>query len=327
MEEWKKIQSKNFHSLKSLADFLLLDEKNRSLLAWDRPFPLQLPIRLAEKIPKNSLDDPIARQFLPLKEESISHPNFTLNPNQEEPPIGCSKLLHKYKGRVLLVTTGACTMNCRFCFRQNFPYSTYSAPLENEIAYIEKDSSIHEVILSGGDPLSLSDRYLASLLDQISAISHIRLIRFHTRFPIGIPERISPAFLQILESCQKQIVFVIHTNHPHELDREVLASLKKIQKSGVSLLSQTVLLSKVNDNIETLKELFLLLSENGVIPYYLHQLDPVAGGMHYNVKETDGLNLIESLQKEIPGYALPTYVKEVPFAPSKLPVKNLILTS
>ena len=320
MENWKRIQQGNFHSLKEVADFLLLDEKNRSHLAFDRPFPLQIPRRLAEKIPKNTLDDPIARQFLPLKEENSVDPNFTLNPNQEAPPSGCSKLLHKYEGRVLLVTTGACTMHCRFCFRQNFPYTTYSAPLDNELAYIQNDPSIHEVILSGGDPLSLSDTYLTSLLEKLSAIAHVKLIRFHTRFPVGIPERITESFLRMLESCPKQVIFVIHTNHSQELDQDVLFALKKIQKTGTSVLSQTVLLAKVNDHMETLKELFLLLATNGIIPYYLHQLDPVSGGMHYEVDSQKGLQLIESLRKKIPGYALPTYVREVPFAPSKLPV-------
>lgn len=202
-------------------------------------------------------------------------------------------------------------MHCRYCFRQNYPYAPFQSGLSQELAWIGQDPSIKEVILSGGDPLSLNNDSLQEILHSICAISHVERIRFHTRFPIGIPERIDEAFLSLLEACTKQIWFIIHCNHPRELDLDVLTALKKIQKLGIPVLNQSVLLKGINDCIDTLQALCEKLTANGIIPYYLHQLDRVERAAHFEVSKTQGRQLIQELTLRLSGYAVPKYVQEI----------------
>src|SRR3990167_3963712 len=215
---WREIQKKNFTRVEPLADFLALAPSRRRQLLTGPRFPLNLPIRLAEKMEKDTLDDPIFRQFVPLQEETIPTPGFVSEPLQDQQFRNTPKLLQKYQGRALLLTTSACAMNCRFCFRQNFPYEKETLGFAEEIAYLQKDPTLSEVILSGGDPLSLSDELLQELFTSLDAIPHLQRIRFHTRFPLGIPERIDDSFLTVLAASSKQIFFTIHCNHPRELD-------------------------------------------------------------------------------------------------------------
>lgn len=306
--DWRKIQKTNFHNLSKLASYLELDP---SKLGSNSQFPLNLPKRLADKIVKGDLNDPILRQFVPLAEENRLIPGFVKDPVQDTSFCHSKKLLQKYEGRALMLTTSACAMNCRFCFRQNFDYEEKST-FEKEVALIRADTNLQEIILSGGDPLSLSDRDLQQLFHKLNSIEHLKIIRFHTRFPIGIPERIDSEFLTMLKNSPKQVVFVIHSNHPKELDEEVLAALKSIQKLGIPILLQTVLLKDVNDNFATLKSLLEKCIYNGIIPYYLHQLDKVEGSAHFEVSEEYGKTLIEQLRGCLPGYAIPTYVSEIP---------------
>jgi EF-P beta-lysylation protein EpmB len=230
------------------------------------------------------------------------------------------KLLQKYQGRSLLVTTKACVMNCRFCFRQNFDYEREDKTFKKELAYLKNDPSISEIILSGGDPLSLSNSHLSELFKELENIPHLKRLRFHTRFPLGIPERLDAELLGLLAGLRFQTVFVIHCNHPAELDETVLAKLKEVQKLGIPVLSQTVLLKNVNDRVEVLKELFERMVDFGIQPYYLHQLDPVEGAAHFEVSEDIGRNLIRELAGMLPGYAVPRYVKEIPNELSKSPL-------
>ncbi|HSX12240.1 MAG TPA: KamA family radical SAM protein [Rhabdochlamydiaceae bacterium] len=305
---WKQIQKQNFTSFRDLFSFLeIKDEKPFHL----KPkFPLNVPRRLAEKIRKNSLDDPILRQFVPLEEETALSSQFKADPVCDQEFRKEKKLLHKYRGRALLLCTSACAMHCRFCFRQNFPYETEQKGFEKELQIIAEDPSLTEIILSGGDPLSLSNKELAQLFSDLSKIPHLKIVRFHTRFPIGIPERIDPEFLTILKQCSLQIFFVVHVNHYLELDNDVLLALKSIRQLGIPLLTQTVLLQGVNDTVCVLKALFEKLIENGIVPYYLHQLDQVQGGMHFEVEQSKGVALMMQLKELLPGYALPKYVKE-----------------
>lgn len=317
---WREIQRKNFTSLAELTSFLeLSSEQSQRLLA--RPsFPLNLPRRLAEKIEKQRLDDPILRQFVPTQQELEQHPEFSSDPVADQLASIEKKCVKKYAGRVLLLTTGACAMHCRYCFRQNYPYTPHQAGLTKELSVIRSDPSVKEVILSGGDPLSLSNRHLATILTELDSIEHVKRIRFHTRFPIGIPERIEPEFLQLLASIQTQIWFVVHSNHPKELDPDVLTAFKQIQKLGIPVLNQWVLLRGVNDDLDTLKELCEKLSDHGIFPYYLHQLDRVEGGAHFEVSEEKGRYLIQELTKQLSGYSVPKYVREIPGEPSKTPL-------
>ena len=321
MIPWREIQKENYNQWKPLVDFLELDEENaRSVLQRSR-FVLNMPRRLATKIEKNNLDDPILRQFVPLREELATSSGFCSDPVGDGFSQKTNKLLHKYVGRALLVCTSACAMHCRYCFRQNFPYATEQKLFEEELEAISQDCTLEEIILSGGDPLSLSDRVLEQLLQDLDAITHVQRIRFHTRFPIGIPERIDDSFLAILSRVKAQLIFVVHINHPRELDEDVTASLKKIQKLGIPVLNQAVLLKGVNDNLLTLKTLFESLVNIGVLPYYLHQLDRVQGAAHFEVDEKIGLSLLEELRTCLPGYAIPQYVREIAGEPSKSIVK------
>ncbi|MCB1075554.1 MAG: KamA family radical SAM protein [Simkania sp.] len=325
MEQWRQIQKNNFRHWKSLAEFLKLD-LDKSFFSHPY-FPLNLPRRLAEKIEKKTLNDPILLQFFPHQKENVASPGFLSDPVEDTSFQKTPRLLKKYEGRVLLIATSACAMHCRFCFRQNYPYNQPPLDFSREIEAIQNDPSIHEVILSGGDPLSLSDQRLATLIEKLATIPHLKLLRFHTRFPIGIPERITSSFLDILEKTRLQTFFLLHTNHPRELDPDVLQAMKKIQRLGIPVLTQTVLIREVNDNTATLKELFLKLAASGIVPYYLHQLDRVQGAAHFEVSREKGLQLIEALRKELPGYAIPTYVQEVPHQKSKTPLTYEALSS
>lgn len=314
---WRQILRQNFTDWQQFADFLELSlEQRQEILAKPR-FTLNVPMRIAGKIAKRQLDDPLLIQFLPIHAENERVEGFVSDPVNDGCFSKTSKLLHKYQGRALLVCTSACAMHCRFCFRQNYDYDTQSSSFENELKQIASDATIHEVILSGGDPLSLSNKTLCSLLESLGKILHVRRIRFHTRFPIGIPERITNEFLAILENSPQQIWFVIHCNHPRELDDEILTKLKQIQKLGIPVLNQAVLLRGVNDNATILKELCERLADHGILPYYLHQLDRVHGTAHFEVSEQEGLQLMQKLAAQLSGYAVPKYVREIAGQPNK----------
>ncbi len=309
---WKEIIRKNFRKWESLADFLELDEKNRSNILPHSPFPLNLPLRLAEKIKKNSPADPILMQFLPTFQETVEKEGFTHDPLEEKSFQKSKKLLQKYQGRVLFLPSSACAMHCRYCFRRHYPYEDSDFSFEKEIEQIQKDPSIFEIILSGGDPLSLDDKKLGDLIRKLTRIEHIKLLRFHTRFPIGIPERIDSSFLSIIDNTDLSIVFVLHINHPKELDNDIKNALRDLQKRGIPILSQTVFLRGINDNLDTLKELSMKLIEFGIVPYYLHQLDPIAGGSHFHASREKGIALLEQFKREMPGYCHFRYVEELP---------------
>lgn len=312
---WRLIQKENFTRIPPLLEFLQISNVSH---VWDDPkFVLNLPRRLAEKIQKNCLDDPILLQFVPLISEKIEATGFVLDPVGDQGFCKTGKILKKYRGRALILTTSACAMHCRFCFRQNFPYVTKLSSFDEEIDFLNNDSTIEEVILSGGDPLSLSDQSLSNLLDRIDPISHIKRIRFHTRFPIGIPERIDDSFLQILKKSSKMIYFVIHCNHPLELDADVIHSFNKIRHLGIPILSQSVLLKGVNDQEQILFDLFQKMVNCGILPYYLHQLDFVIGAQQFAVSDQRALELIQYIEENLSGYAIPRLVREIAGRKSK----------
>lgn len=318
MKDWRQIQKTTFTRLEHLVDFLQLDEENRSQVEFRPNFPVLIPHRLAGKMPKNVLCHPITRQFLPLKEENRLLPGYSTDPLCEESGVRVAPAaLHKYQGRLLLVTSGACAMHCRYCFRQNFSYASPDRFYQQELAYLRANSTIHEVILSGGDPLSLSDERLAFLLEQLDAIEHVKLIRFHSRFPVGIPERIDHDFLALLQQVRQQVVFVLHVNCVEELDTDVLAAMRRLQRHHVPTLAQTVLLRDVNDTPERLHDLLLTCGVNGILPYYLHKLDPVRGAHHFDTTIADGTALLATVRKSLPGYCLPRFVTEQPGQPGK----------
>jgi EF-P beta-lysylation protein EpmB len=307
---WRQIQRDNFTCIHKLAAFLELSTDLQAKLLVTPKFILNLPQRLAQKIGKNTLDDPIFRQFVPLGLELERPLGFMADPVCDKSFLKERTILHKYKGRALWLTSSACAMHCRYCFRQNFPYETTVQDFSAEMAYLQQNSDIKEIILSGGDPLSLGNEALKNLLNAFDAIPHISRIRFHTRFPIGIPERIDDAFLALLSQIKKQIVFIIHCNHASELDQDVTDALRKIRELGIPILNQSVLLKGVNDEEETFLTLCETLVNGGIMPYYLHLLDPVIGSQHFAVTEERGVELIRYVQLRLSGYGVPRLVRE-----------------
>ncbi len=322
---WQQILRTNIHNLEDLLRFLDIpsDVAEKNLLPSPR-FPINIPQRIAQKMQPGTIYDPIFRQFVPITQELESMDGFDKEPVQDCSFKKSPRLLQKYESRALIVTTGACAMNCRFCFRQNYPYhesihnvGDTDVPFSKELEYARKTLNLDEIILSGGDPLSLSNRSLQALFQEIDTIPHIQRIRIHTRFPIGIPERIDDDLCDIFSSSRCQVVFVLHINHIRELDSDIIYHLKKIQRLGIPILSQTVLLQGVNDSVESLVLLMKGLGNIGVIPYYLHQLDKVQGAHHFEVPIEDGKTLIEEMRKVLSGYLVPLYVQEIPGMPGK----------
>ncbi len=314
---WKKKLRKNFTKLDALADYLLLSEEQRALLSRQAPFSLNVPLRLAEKMEKGNIDDPLFKQFVPIEDELITHAAFQPDAVEEKSFRKAGKLLHKYQGRALILCTSACAMHCRYCFRKHFPYETEHKGFSEELLAIEQDPSIHEVILSGGDPLSLSDEILNGLLQNLASMKQVKRVRFHTRFPIGIPERIDEYFLKVIENYPNQIYFVLHINHLNELDQFLFDQLKKLQRLGCILLNQSVLLRGVNDEAIAIQSLCEKLIDHGILPYYIHQLDRVEGAVHFEVSEKLGFQMIKEAARSLPGYGVPKYVREIPGEPYK----------
>jgi EF-P beta-lysylation protein EpmB len=267
--------------------------------------------------------DPLLRQVLPLDAELHAAPGYVADPVGDLAALAGHGLLQKYHGRALLVTTGACAIHCRYCFRREFPYGEQHAGRQafaTALAAIRADSSIAEVLLSGGDPLTLSDRRLAGLLEGLEAIPHVRRVRVHTRLPVVLPERIDAGFLSMWNSLRRvQRVVVIHANHAQELRAavDVQAALGALRASGTTLLNQSVLLRGVNDSIAVLEDLSVALFESGVLPYYLHLLDPVRGAAHFDVPADSARRLHAQLTARLPGYLVPKLVREDPGAASK----------
>lgn len=286
----------------------------------DTGFPLLVPRSYLARIKPGDPDDPLLRQVLPTGAELLRQPGYSEDPVSEQSMNGPKGLIQKYRGRALIVTTGSCAVNCRYCFRRHYPYDSQRLSRDgwqSLYEHIRNDSSIQEVILSGGDPLMLNDRTLASVTQELEAIPHLTTIRFHTRLPVVIPDRICDTLLEWVEACNKQLVFVTHINHPNEIDESLNDALRLLKASGSTLLNQSVLLKNVNDDAETLSRLSRKLFNASVLPYYLHLLDPVQGAGHFDVDEKAGKHLIRELSSELPGYLVPKLAREVPHAPAK----------
>ena len=286
-------------------------------------FPLFVPHAFLARMRRGDATDPLLLQVLPLAAETEPAPGFAADPVGDLTAQSAPGLLQKYAGRALMVTTGACAVHCRYCFRRHFPYAGGPRSLADwapALAALAADASIHEILLSGGDPLTLSDDRLAQLAAALAKVPHLRRLRVHTRLPILIPQRVCDELLEWLTGTRLTPIVVIHANHPAELDDATGAALGRLSDAGVPLLNQAVLLRGVNDQVETLAALSERLIDLRVLPYYLHQLDRVAGAAHFEVPEQEGRRLVKELQARLPGYAVPKYVKEVPGAQGKMPL-------
>ena len=280
-----------------------------------RTFPIRVPRGYIARMNKGDPDDPLLKQVLPLGLELENVTGFVPDPVSDQTAMVAPGILQKYHGRALLITTGACAIHCRYCFRRHFPYTDTRAAWNDwhsSLEYIASNPDITEVILSGGDPLSLSDKRLAELIHEIETIHHVSRLRIHTRLPVVLPERINESLVQILHSSRLTPVMVIHANHPNEINAPVSQALRMMETKGIKLLNQSVLLKGINDRPEILVKLSETLFESGVLPYYLHLLDRVKGAAHFEVAEADAIKLLQTLNTMLPGYMVPKMVKEIP---------------
>jgi EF-P beta-lysylation protein EpmB len=276
-------------------------------------FPLLATRSYVARMRPGDRHDPLLAQVLPLGIEADVVPGFGADPVGDAGARRAPGLLHKYHGRALFVTTGACAVHCRYCFRRHYPYGDEPRRLDDwdeALATIAGDTSLHEIILSGGDPLMLTDARLESLCSRIAEIGHVRRLRVHTRLPIVLPDRITDRVIDILLAAGPAPILVVHANHPNELLNDCGAALRRLVRAGITVLNQAVLLRGVNDSVDALAGLCEGLVDLGVIPYYLHQLDRVAGAAHFEVDEMTGRQLIVELRRRLPGYAVPRYVRE-----------------
>lgn len=287
-----------------------------------QPFPQRVPRSYVAQMQPGDPDDPLLLQVLPRPQESVILPDFLHDAVGDTAATVIPGLLHKYHGRVLLITTGTCPIHCRYCFRRHFPYAE-NRPDDRHwqaaIEYIASNPDINEVILSGGDPLSLSTQRLSEISTALQDIPHLRRLRIHSRMPTTLPSRIDDEFLTWLSGLSLQTVLVTHCNHANELSGEVQSALEKIHHSGTTLLNQSVLLKGVNDNIDSLCKLSEALFTSHVLPYYLHLLDRVQGTAHFEVDEPTALILMDGLRRRLPGFLVPQLVRETSGKPYKLP--------
>ena len=312
-------------SVDKLLSLVGLDPQTEKLPSEALDFPVFVPIPYLNRIEKGNFADPLLRQVLPVAEEGQSPQHFSTDPLGEQAATLSDGLLQKYRKRVLVIASAACAINCRYCFRRHFPYETAAIGdrrWTETLDSISSDPSVNEVILSGGDPLTISDEKLESIFERIADIDHVQRIRIHTRLPIVIPQRVTDALLETIWKFRKsgrgrQVVVVVHSNHANELDNAVCNSLRTIGESVTQLLNQSVLLAGVNDQTDTLVELSERLLWADVLPYYLHRLDPIRGTAHFDVSSERGIELIRSIRAELPGYAVPRFVQELAGEPGK----------
>ena len=321
---WQQAWRDAVRDPRELLSMLGLDHLAGSLSdAAAAQFPLRVPRGFVARMRHGDPHDPLLRQVLPILDEDRIVPGFGLDAVGDEQARRGGGVIHKYNGRALLIATGSCAIHCRYCFRRHYPYAEDTAAAagwRGAVALIADDASIHEVILSGGDPLSLADHKLAELTAALRDIPHLRRLRLHTRLPIVLPERVDAGLLAWLRGLPWPVAIVVHANHANEFDGTVDTAMAALRETGATLLNQAVLLRGVNDSVEALAELCERSHAAGVLPYYLHQLDRVAGAAHFEVDDAAAIALHAALAARLPGYLVPRLVREVAGAPGKTPL-------
>ena len=321
---WQQAWRDSIRDPRELLSVLGLGEAAASISdAAAAQFPLRVPRGFVARMRHGDPADPLLRQVLPLDDEMRPMPGFTLDAVGDGAAKAADGVIRKYKGRALLVSTGSCAIHCRYCFRRHFPYAEETAAAagwRSAVDVIRADASIDEVILSGGDPWSLSTAKLAELTDALSSVPHLRRLRVHTRLPVVLPERIDEGLLAWLAALPWPVTVVIHANHANEFDAGVDAALGKLRAAGATLLNQAVLLRGVNDDVDALADLSERGHAAGVLPYYLHQLDRVQGAAHFEVDDARARDLHAALAARLSGYLVPRLVREVAGDPGKRPL-------
>ena len=286
-------------------------------------FPLRVPRGFVARMRRGDPSDPLLRQVLPLDDEMRPMPGFGLDAVGDGAAKTAPGVIQKYRGRALLVATGSCVIHCRYCFRRHFPYAEETAARDGwreAVDLIRQDASIEEVLLSGGDPLSLSNGKLAELTGALADIPHLRRLRIHSRLPIVVPERVDDGLMGWLTALPWPVTLVVHANHANEFDGTVDAALGRLRAAGVHLLNQAVLLRGVNDSVDALAALSERGFRAGVLPYFLHQLDRVAGVAHFEVDDAHARALHAGLAARLSGYLVPRLVREIPGDTGKRPL-------
>lgn len=323
-EAWQKAMRQAIRDPDDLISRLgLSDELRPAARRAAEKFPLLVPPSYLERIQYGNPFDPLLRQVLPLAEEEVIDTGFELDAVGDLESRTAPGLLKKYDGRALLITTGLCAIHCRYCFRRHYAYGSEPRRLTDwgpAREAIQADPSIHELILSGGDPLMLSDRRMEELVAQFETIPHLKRLRIHSRLPVVLPERVTTRLVHWMQNLRLTPYMVVHANHPQEIVTDCASRLRMLVRSGITVLNQTVLLRGINDDEEVLVSLNERLINLGVIPYYLHQLDRVAGAAHFEVPKTRGLDLMAKLRRRLPGYAVPEYVEEIRGEAHKVPI-------
>ena len=321
-KNWQTQLSEAITSVDELLGILKL-ESLRADVYVPKHFELRVPQAFVAKMRVGDSNDPLLKQVLPDQREQIQVAGYVADPLSENTQNPVKGMLHKYQSRVLLTITGACAIHCRYCFRQHFDYSA-NMPTANAkehiVNYITAHPEINEVILSGGDPLNVTNRRLFAWLYTLESIPQLTTIRLHTRLPLVIPARLDEALLDRLSQSRCHIVMVIHCNHANEIDTFTAEQLQRTRAAGITLLNQAVLLKGINDNVEIQTQLSQRLFATGVIPYYLHVLDKVAGAAHFDSDERSAIELYWSLLAALPGYLVPKLVRELPNKRFKVPI-------
>jgi EF-P beta-lysylation protein EpmB len=323
LADWRQLWRDAITDGRELLDLLQLGHLADRLPAADAGFALRVPRGFAARMRQGDAHDPLLLQVLPQLAELDRVPGFVEDAVGDMAAREAQGVLHKYQGRALLIASGSCAINCRYCFRRHFPYGDEMAAAgqwRQALEHVRQDSSITELILSGGDPLSLATSKLEELSEGLADLPHVTRLRIHTRLPVVLPERVDGPFVEWLRSLPHQKVVVLHANHANEFDADVDAACTRLREAGATLLNQSVLLRGINDDANALIALSERLFAAGVLPYYLHQLDRVQGAAHFEVDDTRAQSLIASMRNQLPGYLVPKLVREVGGDPSKRPL-------
>ncbi|MEH6548725.1 MAG: EF-P beta-lysylation protein EpmB [Pseudomonadales bacterium] len=321
-ENWQNVLANGIRTPQALLDYVGLGDYTDLLCeAAHQEFAVRIPRPFADKIERGKPDDPLLLQALPLVTEMLEQPGFNKDPLAEQGSSPVPGILHKYHGRALLIVTGACAIHCRYCFRRHFPYNEHSKPQRwhEALEYIRQTESLNEIILSGGDPLSLGDKQLADLTRELAAIPHLKRLRIHTRLPLMIPQRVTDELIAWLSQSRLQATLVLHCNHANEICPQTAQAITKLRQAGIWVLNQAVLLKGINDDIDSQCQLSEALFSAGALPYYLHLLDPVAGAAHFAVETDQAAKLYQQMLASLPGYLVPRLVREIAGEASKTP--------
>lgn len=312
--DWRELWRGAITDAGELLDTLGLRQLTDRLPAGDAGFALRVPRGFVARMRPGDPRDPLLLQVLPQLAELDDVPGYLADAVGDLAAREAQGVLHKYHGRALLIASGSCAINCRYCFRRHFPYGEEIAAAgqwRQALAHLKTDPSISELILSGGDPLALATPKLEELTRGLAELPQVTRLRIHTRLPVVLPERIDQAFATWLAALPLQKVIVVHANHANEFDAGVDAACARLREAGATLLNQSVLLRGINDQADVLAALSERLFAAGVLPYYLHQLDRVQGAAHFEVDDTRALALVEALRQRLPGYLVPRLVREV----------------